>query len=93
MDEFVGGAFNRRRAGGSAGRVQHKLPLALIKEQAEGEIGADERGKGGEDDSLDQPDWADNLGLRRRWRGTLVWLGDRARHRSLFSTLALAAGE
>jgi hypothetical protein len=47
--------------------VQDELPLALVEEQAEGEVATEERGKDGEDNGFDQPDGTDDVrgnGLR-----------------------------
>jgi len=74
--------------------VQDELPLALVEEQAEGEIAAEERSNDGEGDGLDEPDGADDI----RWSGLrgggLAWLGCGAGHRTSCidcSTLRLAA--
>jgi hypothetical protein len=68
--------------------VQDELPLALIEEEAEGEITTEEGRNDGEGDGFDKPDGADYVrwsGLR--WDG-LVWLGDGAWHWASVSTLA-----
>jgi hypothetical protein len=77
--------------------VQDELPLALVEEQAEGEIATEESRHDGESHSFDKPDGADDIrwsGLRWDWPG---WLGRRggrrAGHRSFrfdSSTLRLA---
>jgi hypothetical protein len=76
--------------------VQDELPLTLVKEQAKGEITAEERRHDGENDSFDKPDGGDDI----RWSGLrygLAWLGRRcgrgAGHRGFCvdcSTLRLA---
>ena len=43
VDELVGGAVDGGGCGGGSGGVEDDLPLALIEEQAEGEIAAEER--------------------------------------------------
>ena len=48
--------------------MQDELPLALVEEQAEGEIAAEERRKDGEGDGFDEPDGADDF----RWSGLSV---------------------
>ncbi len=74
--------------------MQDELPLALVEEQAEGEVAAEERRNDGEGDGSDKPDGADDIrwgGLR--WGG-LGWLGGGAGHWGFcvdFSTLRLAA--
>ena len=42
--------------------MQDELPLALVEEQAEGEVGAAERGEDGERDAFEEPDGADDFG-------------------------------
>ena len=49
--------------------MQDELPLALIEEQAEGEIAAEECGENGEGDGFDEPDGADVFG----WGGLAGW--------------------
>ena len=47
--------------------MQYKLPLALVEEQAEGEIAAKERRNDGKADGFDEPDGAHDFwcsGLR-----------------------------
>ena len=46
------------------------MPLALVEEQAEGEVATEERCNDGEGDSFDKPDGADEI----RWSG-LRWGG------------------
>ena len=41
--------------------MQDELPLALIEEQAEGEIAAEERGNNGEGDGFEEPARADDF--------------------------------
>jgi len=50
--EFVGDACDGGRAACGAKRTQNQLPLALIEEEAEGEIAADERCNDGEGDGF-----------------------------------------
>ena len=97
-DEFVRNACDGGRAACGAKRMQDQLPLALIEEEAEGEITADERCKDGESDGFNQPDGIDDLW---DWLGrcALVWRlpigrGIGARHRffSDFSTLGMLWG-
>ena len=86
-DEFVGDAGDRCWAGGGAGWVQDELPLALVEEQAEGEVAAEERREDGEGDGFDEPDGADDI----RWSGLRLaafgWLGGGAGHRGLLCRL------
>jgi hypothetical protein len=51
-----------RLCGGSPG-VEDQLPLALIEEQAEGDISTDKGSEHGEGYGLDEPDMTDGL----RW--------------------------
>jgi len=51
-DELVRNAGDRGWVAGRAGGVQDELPLALVEEQAKGEIAAEECGKNGEADGL-----------------------------------------
>jgi len=85
-DDLVGDAGDRCWAGGGADWVQDKLPLALIEEQAEGEIATEKCSKNGGGDRLDQPDGADvvrGIGLRCSAVVCLVrGRCGRARHRS-----------
>ena len=78
--------------------MQDELPLALIKEQTEGEIATEQCSKNGSSNRLDQPDGADDL--RGIWLrcGAFVWLVrgrcGSAGHLGFyvdFSTLSLAA--
>ena len=73
--------------GGTDG-VQDELPLALVEEQAEGEIAAEEGRENGEGNGFEQPDGARRLRWSgaRRWRA--VWLGSGARHEGFCMTLA-----
>jgi hypothetical protein len=41
--------------------VQDELPLALVEEQAEGEIAAEERRNDGEGDGFGEPDGTDDI--------------------------------
>ena len=50
VDEFVGSAGDRLRGGGGVHRVEDELPLALVEEVAEGEIGAEDGGEEGNAD-------------------------------------------
>ena len=64
--------------------MQYKLPLALVEEQAEGEIPTEERRNDGDGDRFGEPDGADDFrwsGLRRGWPGRL---GGGAWHRGFF---------
>jgi hypothetical protein len=55
--------------------VKDELPLALIEEEAEGEVAAEECAENDEGDGFDEPDRADVfLG------GAVVWLGCGAGH-------------
>ena len=49
--------------------MKNELPLALVEEQAEGEITAEESRDDGDGDSLDEPEGAYNF------RGNVGWLG------------------
>ncbi len=92
-DKLVGNPGDGCRAAGCANGVQDELPLALIKEQAEGEVAAEERRENGEADGLGEPDGVDDIRWSRLWWRALVWLGSGARHRSFcvdFSILRLA---
>ena len=97
-DEFVRNACDGGRAACGAKRMQDQLPLALIEEEAEGEITADERCKDGESDGFNQPDGIDDLwdwlGRCALVRRLSIGLGVGARHRffSDFSTLGMLWG-
>ena len=60
--------------------MKDQLPLALVKEQAEGHVAAEERGENGEGDGFDEPDGADFFLVIALRCGTLVWLGCGAGH-------------
>ena len=60
--------------------MQDELPLALVEEQTEREVAAEERRNDGEDDGFDEPDGTDDIrwsGLRGGWPG---WFGGGAGH-------------
>ena len=93
-NEFVGNAGDRCCARGGAGWVQDELPLALVEEQAEGEVAAEEGRNDGEGDGFDEPNGTDDIRWNGLRRSGLGWLGGGAWHRSFcvdFSTLRLAA--
>jgi len=60
--------------------VQDELPLALIEEQAEGEIAAEESHDDGDGDGFHEPEWADGFRWSASWRGVLAWLRSGAGH-------------
>jgi len=91
VDELVGDASDGGRCGRCAGWVQDELPLALVEEQAEGEVSAEESRNAGDGDGLHQPHGADVFILNFGWRSVLVWLRSGAGHRSA-SVLTLALG-
>ena len=64
--------------------MQDELPLALVKEQAEGEISGEKRREDGDGDGFDEPDGIDSVQCSG---STVVWLGG-ARHRASVLTLA-----
>jgi hypothetical protein len=64
--------------------VKDELPLALIEEQAEGEVSAEQRGESSEGDGFDEPDGADYLVSNGRLFGSLAWLGGGAGHEKFF---------
>ena len=90
VDEFVGIACNGLRACACARGVQHELPLSLIEENAEGDVGAEQRGEQGESESFDEPRRTDHFRLRRRRRAAGLCLRGRAGHEcASVATLAL----
>jgi hypothetical protein len=58
--------------------------LALIEEQAEGEIAAEESHDDGDGDGLHEPDGADDFRRSAGWRGVLAGLRSGAGHESGF---------
>ena len=55
--------------------MQDELPLALVEQQAEARVAADEGGEDHDADGLEEPDRVDDLGSRGGWSwGGLVWL-------------------
>jgi hypothetical protein len=83
-----GGTVRSCRSGSL--RVEHKLPLSLIKEEAEREIAAYGSGDDGEADGFEKPDMADHYGLRGPLGGYAGWLCGGAGHGLL---LELYTGE
>ncbi len=77
---------------GGALRVQDELPLALVEEEAQGDVAADEGSEDGEANGFEEPERADDLGeifcgCLLGWRafglGLGGWGGLGARHGSL----------
>jgi hypothetical protein len=60
--------------------MQDYLPLALVEEQAERQIGAEECGNDGKGDGFDQPRWTYDLMRCAVGCGASVWLGCGAGH-------------
>ena len=82
VDELVGDAGDGGGCGRCAGWVQDELPLALVEEQAEGEVSAEESRDDGDGDGFYQPHGADVFVLNFSWRSVLVWFRSGAGHRS-----------
>jgi hypothetical protein len=61
VNEFVGDASDRCWCERCAGWVQDELPLALVEEQTEGEVSAEESRYNGDGDGLYQPHGADGF--------------------------------
>ena len=64
--------------------MQDELPLALIEEQAEGEVAAEESHDDGDDDGLHEPEGTYDFRRSAGWRGVLAWLRSGAGHESGF---------
>ena len=60
--------------------MENELPLALIEEQAEGEIAAEESRADSNGDGLHEPEGVYDFRWSAGWRGVLAWLRSGAGH-------------
>lgn len=82
LDVVEGNAVAQGRVGEGAARMEKELPLALVEEEAEGAVSAEDGGEDGQEEGGEKPASADDRrGLGRRGRGAgLEWARGFAAH-------------